>query len=112
MAQLGDTIVTGDLRVTGNVYGKIAVVHALEVVETTKTVNCIEDTRFIINAANVDLTLGNNSESGVLAEVFALSNSNVIYSSTTLTMTAGTRANFLFYNGTWYYTGVYGAIWN
>jgi len=74
------------------------------------------DTIYFIDTASVVLTLNFGSTQRADVEVHALSACTVTYytdanTAVSLSMSAGTRAKFIYFNG-WKFNGVYGAVWN
>ena len=77
------------------------------VINASSTQNCAADSRFIVTS-NVTLTLGTDSTVGCIAEIFAVTACTVAYNSNTLSLLAGTRAMFIFYNNSWEYFDAHG----
>lgn len=85
-------------------------------ISSSQTLVVSRDTMYFVDTANVTLTLDFDSSNSVKAEVYAIANCTVTYYtaqgvSTSLSMLAGTRATFVYFNG-WKFNGVYGAVWN
>ena len=86
-------------------------------VSSSTSITATNDKRLLVVTSGVTVTLpfdGNGS--GSLVDVFAIEDCSVIYYTAqgtynTLSMSAGTRAMFLYLNG-WKYNGIYGAVWN
>lgn len=86
-------------------------------ISSSRSMSVSEDTKAIIVAPNVTLTLlADGSVNNSILELYTTDSTSIVYytdSSTTssLSMTANTRVTFLYRNG-WKLNGAYGAVWN
>ena len=101
-----------------NVFGtEIGSLERIEVTTDERVISTLIDARIFANKTDCVIILNyNNNENGVKADIVAINDCSVTYytdSETTeiLEMDAGTRAEFIYYNG-WKYYGAYGAVWN
>lgn len=92
------------------------VLKSKRTITQTGDIDVFGDTIAIINAQNVTWTLNFDSYEGAVVDVFALEDCTITYytsigNTASLSMKAGTKAEFMFFNG-WQYSGIYSAIWN
>jgi hypothetical protein len=86
------------------------------VLSASQSLLVANDTRVVVAASGVTVTLDYGAVAGVIVDVFAVEACTVTYhtdSSTTvsLSMAANTKAAFLYFGG-WKFSGTYGAVWN
>lgn len=85
----------------------------VEVVSTSKAFTLLKDKRIIVDTSSVTVTLNYGAISGVVAEVFAMESCTLTYytaQSTTdsLSMSACSKAVFIYYSGGWHLNSSYG----
>ena len=86
-------------------------------INTTQSISVTQDTRAIIIASNVTLTLlANGSVNNSILDIYTTASTSIVYytngsSTSTLSMAANTKVTFIYKNG-WKLSGAYGAVWN